>query len=168
MRQQRFVATLYLVFVACSSTGSIAQQEQNKAVVRRLFDAIQFGDLATFNAVADPDALVHTASGETKKGGAPFPDLKTACPICVAVTPRQVTIDFMLAEGDLVTVRSTLRGTQVGQSFGIAPTGKPFVVSYINIYRIRGGHIVENWVGLDRLSVAQQLGMKLCPQEPSK
>lgn len=74
----------------------------------------------------------------------------------------------MLAADDLVTVRSTLRGTQVGRLAGVPATNKQFVVSYINIYRIRDGRIVENWVGLDRLGLAQQLGMKLCPDDGSK
>ena len=167
MRQRCWMLALCLVVTACASSRSTARQEQNKELVRRLFDAIRAGDLATFNAISDPDSITHTAGGATHKGGAPFADLKSACPVCIAVNPREVTIDLMLTDGDFVTVRSTLRGTQVGQLFGVPPTGKEFVVSYINIYRIRDGHIVENWVGLDRLGAAQQLGMKLCPQAPS-
>jgi predicted ester cyclase len=167
MRQRCWILTLCLVVAACASGRSTARQEQNKEVVRRLFDALRVGDLATLNAISDPDSIIHTAAGATHKSGAPFADLKSACAMCVAVNPRELTVDFMLSDGDLVTVRSTLRGTQVGQLFGVPPTGKQIVVSYINIYRVRGGHIVENWVGLDRLGVAQQLGMKLCPQAPS-
>jgi ketosteroid isomerase-like protein len=160
----------YLVLamtIACASIAfaGTSQQEQNKAVVRRLFDAIRHGDLATFNAISDPECIVHTASGGSHKSGSPFKDLKSACPLCVSVNPREITIDFLVAEDDLVTVRSTLSGTQVGQLVGVPPTGKQFVVSYINIYRIRNGRIVENWVGLDRLGLAQQLGMQLCPKE---
>jgi ketosteroid isomerase-like protein len=168
MKQPSFVLVSCLLVLSCASGRFSTRQEQNKAVVRRLVDAIRLGDLATFNAISDPDAITHMASGASHRGGAPFPDLKSACPLCVAVNPREVRVDFMVAEGDLVTVRSTMRGTQIGQLVGVPPTGKTFEVSYINIYRIRGGHIVENWVGLDRLGLAQQLGMKLCPQDPLK
>lgn len=161
----RSLAVLCLMIVSCASGGPAAREAENKAVISRLFEGIRRGDLATFNAISDPDSITHTASGASQKGGAPFADLKSACPICIAVDPREITIDFMLAEGDLVTVRSTIRGTQVGQLIGIPPTGKQFVVSYTNVYRIRAGRVVENWVSMDRLGLAQQLGMKLCPRD---
>ncbi|MEA2165074.1 MAG: hypothetical protein QOK37_3201 [Thermoanaerobaculia bacterium] len=166
--KRRYLALTIGLVIASAAYARTSQQEQNKALIRRLFDAIRQGDLAAFNAISDPECIVHTASGATHKGGGPFSDLKSACPVCVAVNPREITIDLIVATDDLVTVRTTLRGTQVGTLVGVPPTGKQFVASYINIYRIQNGRIVENWVGLDRLSLAQQLGMKLCPEDAPK
>lgn len=83
----------------------------------------------------------------------------------VIMNPRQITVDFMVAEGDLVTVRSTMRATQSGQYHDMPPSGKEVTISYINVYRIRNHRIVENWVAVDRLSLMEQLGRKLCPPE---
>jgi ketosteroid isomerase-like protein len=137
---------------------SDSQPEKNKAVVRELFEALRTGDLPAFNRLTDHE----------QKTGSPFTSLKDACPLCVSVSPREVTIDLMLAENDLVTVVSTLRGTQVGQVVGVPATGRQFVARYTNVYRVQNGRIVDNIVGLDRLGVAQQLGMKLCPKDSSK
>jgi ketosteroid isomerase-like protein len=160
---------LFCFSASCATTATRpdVHLEQNKALVRKLFQAIQDGDLATFNSISNPKGLVHTFSG-TKEMGGPHSDLKAACPMCVSVNPRHVTIDFMLAEDDLVTVRSTTRGTHSGTLIGIPATGHEISISYINVYRIRDGRIVENWVGADRLALAQQLGMKLCPKSTAE
>jgi ketosteroid isomerase-like protein len=143
---------------------STSQLDENKALVRRLFDALQAGDLATLNELGDPKGVTHGAAGTHENGG-PHKDLKDACPMCVIMNPRQITVDFMVAEGDLVTVRSIMRATQSGQYHDMPPSGKQVTISYINVYRIRNHRIVENWVAVDRLSLMEQLGRKLCPPE---
>src|SRR5712691_11286150 len=47
-----------------------------------------------------------------------------------------VTVEDMIAEGDKVVVRLTMRGTQQGALGGIPPTGKQVAVSTIDIVRI--------------------------------
>ena len=83
--------------------------------------------------------------------------------MCAALNPRKITIDLILAEGDLVAVRSTWTGKYSGAYRGMPVTGKDVEVIYTNAYRIVGGRILENWVGADRLALAEQLGMKLVP-----
>jgi predicted ester cyclase len=70
-----------------------------------------------------------------------------------------VTIEDMIAEGDKVVVRMTMRGTQQGALGGIPPTGKQVAVSTIDIVRIEGGKIAEEWGIDDRLGMLQQLGL---------
>jgi predicted ester cyclase len=67
----------------------------------------------------------------------------------------------MVAEGDLVTVRTMWSGKYTGTYRGTAVKEKDVTVIYTNIYRIVDGRIVENWVGSDRLYLAEQLGMTL-------
>ncbi len=55
----------------------------------------------------------------------------------------------MLAEGDRVVTRLTVRGTHQGDFQGIPPTGKPVTVSGINIDRIANGKIQESWAQFD-------------------
>jgi predicted ester cyclase len=49
----------------------------------------------------------------------------------------------MVAEGDKVAARFTMRGTHRGTFFGVPPTGNPIVVQSINFYRLSGGQFVE-------------------------
>jgi len=169
MRLSRFLPTFRVpVSAAAVAEPPTNNVEQNKALVRRLFEAIRTGDLATSNELNDPKAIVHTPSGTTHEAGGPHSDLKSALPMCVAVNPREVSIELMIAEGDLVVVRSTLRGKHSGELGGVPPTGRDITMTYVNIYRIRDGRIVENWASSDRLSLMKQLGMTLCPEGTGK
>ena len=70
----------------------------------------------------------------------------------------QATIEDMIAEGDTVAARITVRGTHGGEYRGIAPTGRPMVRPGIYIVRIENGRIVETWNNGDELGLMQQLG----------
>jgi len=70
-----------------------------------------------------------------------------------------MTIDDMVAEGDKVVYRWTLRGTHKGEFTGIAPTGKQVTLWGMVIDRILGGKIVETWIRYDTLGFMQQLGV---------
>jgi predicted ester cyclase len=50
-----------------------------------------------------------------------------------------------------------MRGTQLGELFGIAPTGRKVEVNQINIERIQNGRIVEHWRVTDELALHRQL-----------
>ena len=88
--------------------------------------------------------------------------------MCAALKQRKITVDVMLAEGDLVAVRSTWSGRYTGDYKGMAVVDKEVSLVYTNIYRVVDGRIRENWADADRLSLAEQLGMKLAPAENSK
>ncbi len=52
---------------------------------------------------------------------------------------------------------------QRGKLMGILPTGKQFTITGINIVRVAGGRIVEEWVVFDQLGMLQQLGVMPAP-----
>jgi predicted ester cyclase len=70
-----------------------------------------------------------------------------------------IMVEDMIAEGDKVVVRMTMHGTQRGAFGSIPPTGKQVMVSTIDIVRIVGGQIAEEWGIDDRLGMLQQLGL---------
>ena len=86
--------------------------------------------------------------------------------MCAALQGRKIAIDVMLAEGDLVAVRSIWTGTYMGTVRGIAIARKPVTLVYMNIYRVAGGRIVENWASADGASLARQLGFVISPPAP--
>ena len=69
------------------------------------------------------------------------------------------TVEDVIAEGEKVVTRVTIRGTHQGEveEFG-PPTGRQIEIKDITISRIEGGKIVEDWDSYDNLSVLQQLG----------
>ena len=71
-----------------------------------------------------------------------------------------ITVDDVIAEGDQVVSRYTIRGTHQGetQEFG-PPTGRQMELEGITIHRFEDGKIVEEWERYDNLRALQQLGI---------
>ena len=65
----------------------------------------------------------------------------------------------MVADGDLVTFRSTLTGTSRGPLMGAEPTGKPVEIASMVFLRVRDGRFVERWEQMDLLGLMLQLGI---------
>ncbi|HEY1878869.1 MAG TPA: ester cyclase [Caulobacteraceae bacterium] len=137
--------------------------EANTAQVRALFAAFNAGDLASINRIMAPDLIFHSPSGDTARRYDPPQDLKSACPMCDALKNRKVVIDLILAEGDLVAVRATWRGTFSSEFHGVKVSGKSVTIPYENIFRFRGGRIRENWASADGFSLMHQLGFTVTP-----
>jgi steroid delta-isomerase-like uncharacterized protein len=67
-------------------------------------------------------------------------------------------VEEQVAEGDKVTTRYTMGGTHQGEFFGVPGTGKRGEISGINIDRVEGGKVVEEWASYDLLGGMRQLG----------
>lgn len=164
---RKFLLILTVVLLAWVGVESLSAQvpvvDANKAIVRRAFAAFEQGDVATLNELFDPEGPWHTPNGMTIRQGGPFKDLAGSCPMCAKLEERKIVIDVMLAEGDLVSVRSTWSGLYTGTFHGVAVSRKPLTLIYANIYRVSGGRIRENWATADRLHAAEQLGFQLAP-----
>jgi steroid delta-isomerase-like uncharacterized protein len=75
-----------------------------------------------------------------------FPDLK-AEPVEVVGTDTHVAM------------RYTISGTHEGEFQGVAPTGKSFKVSALQLARFEDGLCVERWGSTDELGMMKQLGI---------
>ncbi len=69
----------------------------------------------------------------------------------------QWTLEEMVAEGDKVAARFTMRGTHRGTFFGVPATGKPIEVKAMNFYRFAEGQIIEEYGMPDMLELLQQI-----------
>jgi steroid delta-isomerase-like uncharacterized protein len=144
--------------------------EENKAVVRRFNELVEeywrTGDADAFDEVVASD-FVHHAPGLP-------PDLegmKQALPMFRAAFPdMRLTVEDMIAEGDKVLDRVTVRCTHEGELMGIPASGKQVEFMETHISRIVGGKIVERWGQWDALGMMQQIGVVPAPgqsEEPS-
>jgi steroid delta-isomerase-like uncharacterized protein len=129
----------------------------NAALVRRVFDEFNHSNLAVFAESASPDFVDHNPPPGASSGSldgviAAFRALRDAVP------DLQFEPDQIIADGDRVGVRATLRGTHSQPILGIPPTGKPFAMSSLHIFRIADGRIAEHWANQDELGLLQQLG----------
>lgn len=129
--------------------------DENKAVVRRLYDGINARHLDVFDEVLASD-YVHRSSPEyhfDREG------LKEAVVTMFlrAFPDFQVTVDEMIAEGDKVMVRWTQRGTHLGPFLDHPASGRPVEYSGINIFHVRNGRIAEDTPYWDFEAVTRQL-----------
>ena len=119
--------------------------EVNKAIARRVYEIISTGDFDRAAEIVDREApdnelrpgdppakLIDTFKETFSEAREGFPDLT-------------ISIEDVMAEGNRVTARVTMRGTHRGEFQGIAPTGKGVEVRAIDMFRIREGKIVEHW-----------------------
>lgn len=130
--------------------------EENKALVRRLLERVRNGwspdVIEEFFAPSYRRYLNPTTSPLTADDNRARADrLRSAFPDGTA------SLEDILAEGDRVAFRLTIRGTHHGAFQGIAPTGRRVTVSFAAIVRIEGGKLVEEWGGLDLFDLRQQL-----------
>ena len=116
--------------------------EENKALIRILFEAFNRGNLAIVDEVFSPHFVDHSTPDQTigPQGVKDyFAMVHTGFP------DMQVAIDVLIAEGDSLAVRTVWRGTHLGEYEGVAATSKQVVRTMIQIFRIADGKIVEEW-----------------------
>jgi steroid delta-isomerase-like uncharacterized protein len=132
--------------------------DENKAIVRRFFEVgPSQGDLAAADELLAPDFALHTPL-PSPPGIQGMNDVITACR--AAFEHLDVTVEDMVAEGDLVAARFTARGVHKGAFMGFAPAGKSVTMTGIEIFRIENGKIAELWGEANLLGVMGQLGAK--------
>ena len=132
--------------------------ENNKAVARGCIELWSTGNLILADEVLSKDFIDHlhpqqapgpeSVKQEVKAFREGFPD-------------AHFTIEQMIAEGDTVAFRFTLRGTHQGTFAGFSPTGKQVTLIGVDFIRIAAGKIVELWSIQDTFSWAEQLGFKI-------
>jgi steroid delta-isomerase-like uncharacterized protein len=130
--------------------------EDNKALARRGYEALNQRNLAAFEELVIPDVVLHNAS-MTIQGIEAYKQFISM--YFTAFPDLRFTIEDMIAEGDTVVVRQTARGTHQGNLMGIPPTGKQVSTTGINILRFANGKGVEEWFNGDDLGLLQQLGV---------
>ena len=131
--------------------------EENKVLIRRLYDEVNKGNLAIVDELISPNfVLHHPLSPEVLRGPEGFKQLVTR--LRTAFPDLSIATEDMLAEGDKVAVWFTVRGTHQGVLLDMPPTGKPVNLTGVAMYRIGDGKIVEDRVAEDLLALMQQLG----------
>ena len=80
--------------------------------------------------------------------------------------------EHVIAEGDWVAVRWTMRGTHTGEfvhhTWGSAPaSSKPVVATYLDHYRVAEGQIAEAREARDALSLREQSEIVAAPERPA-
>jgi predicted ester cyclase len=133
--------------------------EENKAIARRFItEIISENHWDRVGEVLSDDLVVYHPSAP----GGSLHGLEAAKSMFVAFRAGfpdlTLSIEDEVAEGDQVVIQWRGRGTQTGDLFGMAPTGRPVNVGAVSIFRIADGKIVEDHISEDTLGMMKQLG----------
>jgi steroid delta-isomerase-like uncharacterized protein len=129
---------------------------ENKAIVERFYhEVVNDGNLAVADELMAHDFVEHTnPAGSGITGFKQF-----VSGLAMAFPDLHITIEDMVAEGDKVVVRVTVRATHKGTFMGsIAATGKEVTFTGVDIFQISDGKIIGRWNQRDLLGLLQQLG----------
>jgi steroid delta-isomerase-like uncharacterized protein len=131
--------------------------EASKQVMIRFTDFINTASETLATELISPDAIFHVPGrSEPMRGPAGY--LAIIQMMRGGFPDIQWTLEEMVAEGDKVAARFTMRGTHLGTFFGAPSTGKTIAVQALNIYRLSHGQIIEETGQPDLLGLLQQIG----------
>jgi ketosteroid isomerase-like protein len=134
--------------------------DANKTLVRRYLEILSGGALEKLDEVIAPDFVDRTPGASTQTRG----------PEAIRESQRRArelfqdiryTAEDLIAEGDRIAVRYTVRATRIGPGGG----GKPVEVTGVTLFRVADGRIREAWIINDQIELFRQLGYTLLPPQ---
>ena len=170
------LALILCFMVGCQDKEAMAEleqfqaqkelEEQNKELVRQMYEAIDEQDFETFSGLSASDGVCHIPG---VPDAVPLEDVAQIIKSFYEAFPDSThDIKAVIAEGDMVAVRFTQVSTHTGDYEGIPPTGKKISVECQHMFRLANGKIAEAWLVEDNLGMMMQLGVELKPKEGEK
>lgn len=144
--------------IGCASTSVTkdagSNEEQNKAAFRRLIDEVYHkGNMDIFDEIVAQNAVLHDNERTTDS----LEMAKRQIRMFTGMYRNlQITIDDMIAEGDMVAMRATFQGI-------FKRNGKKITSPSISMGKFKDGKIIEAWRMYDNLNIFKQLGISPPP-----
>jgi steroid delta-isomerase-like uncharacterized protein len=139
----------------------VSDTQRNKNTLQQLYDRVMNGhDVDAADELIKPDRPDHdsTFPPEFTRDREGFKNLFRM--LIGAFPDLKFTTDFMVAEGDMVSAFTSVKGTHRGAFMGIPPTGKSFTANNADTCRFTSdGRICEHWGVFDVASLMRQLGV---------
>jgi len=139
--------------------------EENKQIVSQYFEACARGDLDGAAEYFAAEGINHGMPVKREQIRMVLDDLSQTFG---GINTEIVTV---IAADDWVAARTWMSGKHTGKNVvpihmltpGTEPTGKPFRVQVIHMFRLADGLITEHWAGRDDLGLHWQLGLIEAP-----
>ncbi len=135
-------------------------EQENKAIIRRwIEEGWNRGNLDVADELYAADFFAESMEDgvEDLQG---IKDVKEMVRrIRTAFPDIHFSIDYLIAEADMVVGAFTLQGTHQGDLYDLAPTGRRVQFKAIDVWRIQDGKISERCTAVaDHFSLLKQLG----------
>jgi predicted ester cyclase len=131
--------------------------EQNKAIARSFFAAVDALDRTTLNGIYDPGFQLEFPGSEQPLDREAHWGLITG--YHTAFSDMAHRPDILTAEDDRVIVRGTILGTNDGPLLGQPPTGRKVDVQFMTMMTFRNGRLARLFTLLDFAKLQKQLGV---------
>lgn len=127
-----------------------------KDLIEEMARRLQAGDRTVLDDLVAADMVNHAAGPQGREGLRLI--LQTIDEDLGPVVHEQ---HHLFGEGDLVTQHLTLRGTHRASTMpllaGATVSGRSVAWTFIHIWRVRGGQVVEHWACRDDMGLLEQL-----------
>ncbi|MBA3425972.1 MAG: ester cyclase [Rubrobacteraceae bacterium] len=134
-----------------------AKLERNKDVYRRYIELLNAQDFDSLPEVVDPERYREICVGFTP-GWVNLTDAVTSLEkVLIGIPDLNARIDDLVAEGDKVYARLTVRGTNSGTFYSIPASGGSYEVNMFDYATVEDGRIVERIQQSDTLSQMLQM-----------
>ncbi|GHH75903.1 hypothetical protein GCM10018793_20570 [Streptomyces sulfonofaciens] len=127
----------------------------NEIAARRFYQALATGDTALVDEAlaADWEAVPALRTGPGADGWK-----KSIDHLRSVFSGLTVTIEHVVASGDMVAVRAVGRGVHVGELLGVEGTGREVEFRASDFHQVVDGRIVRTWHLEDHFGIAVQIG----------
>lgn len=129
--------------------------EANRELIRRVFEEVWNGESDAMLAEIPERALFHYRGMSMETGRESL--AKLVAEWRAAFPDLEFVIHDLVAEGDVVAVHLTYRGTHQGTWRGLEPTGRRIEVGEMMFFRFERGVLVEMWEIDDHATMTRQL-----------
>src|SRR5215207_7530023 len=148
--------------------GTSMSAEENMALARRYLEARVLGDLDAMDEVSAPDFVSRTpllSVQEPDREGVKW----VVAQFAAALSDLSIHFEDQIAAGDKVVTRFIVHATHDrGELMGVAPSGREMAFMPVDILRISGAKIAEEWgasMGLSELLRSQRLEQEISERE---
>lgn len=143
---------------AAFSEAVVNEAAVNEAIVLAMIEAVNARDLDALDTLVAASVQRHSAATPDVVVRS-LDDFKAFLQADFATFPdSRMTVNNVVAAGDMVAVHAGYAGTQEGPMGPFPPSGKRMDLPFMGMLRIEDGKIAEMWVEWDNLNALGQLG----------
>lgn len=153
-----FIFAAILIFIQCQNNNDGMLIEKNKEIAIRFYnDVLNNGALELLDDIMSGDFIDHNAGPGQLRGIGAFKDFLKR--ITTAFPDLQIKIEDVLADGNKVTARLSITGTQTGPLGTIPASNIKANWTGIDILEIENGKIISRWSERNLLGLMKQIGV---------
>jgi predicted ester cyclase len=143
----------------------MSKAEEHRKLFERWFEELwNKKNYSVAYELVDPNFTAHGAGGQDIKQG-PDGVVEMVKAWHTAFPDGHMTIDDIITEGEMSTIRMTWRATHLGPFGPIPASGKKIEATSIGIDRVVNGKITEGWGEVNLLGMFMQMGVIPSPDQ---